>query len=407
MLETDNDMRALTLLLILFLPLPIAAFDPALMFGQEVPECPEPNKDRKLSKEELSQVLYEHNAWLEDTSSEERTNQRLIYSFKCEIIDPRRAILLGANLTDADLKLATLSGADLSRADLSGADLAFADLTNAKLFGAKLTGAKLIGVNIAETDSPETNLGEANLSGADLTFSDLSGADLRNADLTGAIYEPKEGKHPRLSVIATVTGLSELTYDQPRALAELRKLFKDGGYRNQERQITRTIHQVRTEKLLSGSEGLPGRIEGAFNYVFFELTTKWGLVPSRALSTIAVLIIVFSLAYVFALRSPTKDGIWRIWSSERIRDDLGNSKPELLALKGFSSVKLAFYFSLLSAFHIGWRDLNVGNWITRVQPREYTLSASGWVRTVSGIQSLLSVYLLAIWVLTYFGRPFE
>jgi len=26
---------------------------------------------------------------------------------------------------------------------------------------------------------------------------------------------------------------------------------------------------------------------------------------------------------------------------------------------------------------------------------------------VSGIQSLLSVYLLAIWLLTYFGRPFE
>ena len=42
-----------------------------------------------------------------------------------------------------------------------------------------------------------------------------------------------------------------------------------------------------------------------------------------------------------------------------------------------------------------------------MQPREYTLRATGWVRTVSGIQSLLSVYLLALWVLTYFGRPFE
>jgi hypothetical protein len=35
------------------------------------------------------------------------------------------------------------------------------------------------------------------------------------------------------------------------------------------------------------------------------------------------------------------------------------------------------------------------------------LRATGWVRTVAGIQSLLSVYLLALWVLTYFGRPFE
>jgi hypothetical protein len=65
------------------------------------------------------------------------------------------------------------------------------------------------------------------------------------------------------------------------------------------------------------------------------------------------------------------------------------------------------YFSLLSAFHIGWRDLSIGTWITRAQPREYTLKPAGWVRLVSGLQSLLSVYLLAIWALTYFGRPFQ
>jgi hypothetical protein len=69
--------------------------------------------------------------------------------------------------------------------------------------------------------------------------------------------------------------------------------------------------------------------------------------------------------------------------------------------------RTSLYFSLLSAFHLGWREFNVGTWIARVQSREYTLRATGWVRTVSGIQSLLSVYLLAVWVLTYFGRPFE
>jgi hypothetical protein len=68
---------------------------------------------------------------------------------------------------------------------------------------------------------------------------------------------------------------------------------------------------------------------------------------------------------------------------------------------------LGLLFSLVSAFQIGWRELNVGNWITRLQPREYTLRATGWVRVVSGAQSLLSVYLLALWALSYFGRPFE
>ena len=65
------------------------------------------------------------------------------------------------------------------------------------------------------------------------------------------------------------------------------------------------------------------------------------------------------------------------------------------------------YMSILSAFQVGWRELNVGMWIARLQPREYTLRATGWVRFVSGLQSLISVYLVALWVLTYFGRPFD
>jgi hypothetical protein len=67
----------------------------------------------------------------------------------------------------------------------------------------------------------------------------------------------------------------------------------------------------------------------------------------------------------------------------------------------------ALYFSLLSAFHIGWREINVSHWIAQVSPQEYTLRSTGWVKVLSGIQSLISVYLIALWALTYFGSPFE
>jgi hypothetical protein len=52
-------------------------------------------------------------------------------------------------------------------------------------------------------------------------------------------------------------------------------------------------------------------------------------------------------------------------------------------------------------------EFSVGTWLTRTQPRNFALEATGWVRTLSGLQSLLSVYLLAMWLLTYFGRPFQ
>lgn len=65
------------------------------------------------------------------------------------------------------------------------------------------------------------------------------------------------------------------------------------------------------------------------------------------------------------------------------------------------------YFSILSAFRVGYREAKIGTWIGQLQSQEYTLTATGWVRTISGIQSLLSLYLLAMFVLTYFGRPFN
>ena len=80
---------------------------------------------------------------------------------------------------------------------------------------------------------------------------------------------------------------------------------------------------------------------------------------------------------------------------------------ERLSLRGsWAALGRGLHFSLLSAFHLGFRDLNVGNWLARVQTRESGLQALGWVRAMAGLQSLLSLYLLAIWVLTYFGRPF-
>ena len=44
---------------------------------------------------------------------------------------------------------------------------------------------------------------------------------------------------------------------------------------------------------------------------------------------------------------------------------------------------------------------------SRACSRASTPCEPRWVRVVSGVQSLLSVYLLALWVLTYFGRPFD
>jgi hypothetical protein len=65
------------------------------------------------------------------------------------------------------------------------------------------------------------------------------------------------------------------------------------------------------------------------------------------------------------------------------------------------------FLSLVNAFNLGYREFSIGQWLRMLTKREYEVKATGWVRSLAGFQSLASVYLFALWILTYFGRPFD
>jgi hypothetical protein len=293
---------------------------------------------------------------------------------------------------------AYLKGADLSEANLQGADLRRADLQRAQLWRADLQRAQL---------------DHTNLQGAIIIEADLKDCFLYNViNFPIKNYEPKAGATPYIPSIAEALWLKDLSYENKvHGLVDLREGFKRLGYRKQERQITYAIKH--TGFIKARSEGdLPTKIEAYLGWFFFELTCQWGMAPERPLFILIGFIFLFTFIYGYAISAvryskDSKDGVYKVWLPDRIRDDLGNPIKELLNDFSYRSLWLGFRFSILSAFHFGWRDLNVGNWIVRLQPYEYKLQAAGWPRTVSGIQSLISVYLLALSVLTYFGRPFE
>ncbi len=320
--------------------------------------------------------------------------------------------------------------ADLSGTDLSGADLKKASLGEpdpGKPIPSKHKGANLSGANLFETDLSEADLESANLSGANLYETILKKADLCDADLSGAIFQPSPGSVTDVSCLIGIQGLSSLTYnDSSHGLVELRETYKKAGMRQEERQVTYALnHTIRIKRK---EEGFAGKVESLFHLVFFEWTCQYGMNPGQPLKILGLGLFLFTLPYLLALRSrDRKTGIWLVLPPDHIIG--GGTKvrpfkltgrtpfrplplrrwPRLKARlrRGLRRVRLAFYFSLLSAFNLGWREINVGNWISRLQRHEYTLRATGWVRTVAGLQSLLSVYLLALWVLTYFGRPFD
>jgi uncharacterized protein YjbI with pentapeptide repeats len=309
------------------------------------------------------------------------------------------AKLAGANLRDADLRDATLTSADLSGARLAGAKLEGAKLIEAKLNAIKDKDGKSQGVGLEYAHLKGVNLNGAEMKGALLLATELKDARLFHVDLEDAIFEP--ASLPDIESISDAANLKKMTYDQrPAALLKLRKAFKEAGFQNQQRQITYAL--MRKKRLDSGP------IENSVRYVLFELTSEWGLSSLRPLWLMILLIFPFALLYAGAILRPhASAGLWRVWDKDRIRQDIGTATPVLLKKSTGNIVGDALYFSFLSAFSVGWHEINIGTWIGRLNPDEYTLRATGWLRSLSGFQSLVSIFLLALAFLCYFGDPFE
>jgi hypothetical protein len=248
------------------------------------------------------------------------------------------------------------------------------------------------------------------------------------------IYEPNPETLPRVLHLAEEpTRLEEMIFvHSAAALMALREALKKAGMYPQERQLTYAIgctkrlqarnpswHLPRGNDTRPWLEQLVGKTKSLIRYVLFELPSHYGMAPGRALLGLLGLIPGFALFYWTLLRrASSHSSLWMVVPADRIAPGRGKEKIVWIRphpaktwrgrLRGESRlVRTSLYFSLLSAFHLGWREFTVGTWIARMQPREYTLRATGWARMVSGAQSLLSIYLLALSVLTYFGRPFE
>jgi uncharacterized protein YjbI with pentapeptide repeats len=341
------------------------------------------------------------------------------------------AYLFKAKLNKATLSYAELNKANLHFAELNEAMLVAAELDEALVYRAKLNGADLTGakLNGARLDAAELNrailhdaeLNRASLSGAELrqaqlTHSSVGEAVLAYADLTSAMYAPASA--PPHSFVAGIKGLRTVKFPagEEVGLVQVRELLQKAGLRDLERETTYAIENGKTAHALSAwSEKPPKAAEGVVRKVAFDWTTAYGLDPGRALLLIVALWMLLIPIYWWPIwRRRTGSGtIFRIWPKDRIEVREGEptldnpARVEPLHARGLSSVGWSAYFSLLSAFHIGFREFSVGTWIARLQPRSFALEATGWVRALSGGQSLLSVYLLAMWVLTYFGRPFQ
>jgi len=320
-----------------------------------------------------------------------------------------------ANFTGADLEKAYLGSASLTNADMAWANLTEANLENANMMNVNLGHAKLVNANLFSTNLTNSKLIQANLQRANLNLTNLKNTNFFEANLEDAFFQPLLNHHPDLIMLATTKHFRTMRFHYSfgvPVLTELRSAYLQIGMRQMERTITamlkvKDMHQA-------WQRGGWGYLEGAFSYILFYITSDFGAHPGRALQIFAILILLFSIPYFFALLFPNRHNRitlnWLSAKSEPLSHLLTFRKKDTLILQiaeYFRLLRLALFFSVLSAFQIGWRELNIGNWISRLQLREYQLRGKGWVRILAGSQSLMSAYLIVLWALTYFGRPFQ
>jgi uncharacterized protein YjbI with pentapeptide repeats len=359
------------------------------------------------------------------------TEATAYYGLRLTHADLTYAILTKAALFQAKLTDADLTGATVIHATLGGADLTHANLTDANLTHANLTDADLTGANLTQAD----------LTHANLTDAELSGVWLGGGNLDGAIFEPKS--LPQLRGISAASNLELLTYiENPDTLVQLRKQFVDGGFRDQERKITYALKRReaelswvrctsrgdlpkdRTRAIVWSSDSVLANFASfVLNKVFFDWTCQYGMSPGRPLILGLVLWFLCSLLYFAGIHAPGDSGLYRVYARGICDDQSAPERVERIAPTNIPQtrtprwllhplwrelllLRTSMFFSLMSAFNIGFRDINFGRWLRLLTREEFDIKAVGWARVVAGWQSLLSVFLIALWVLTYFGRPF-
>ena len=270
-----------------------------------------------------------------------------------------------------------------------------------------------------KADLSGANLSEANLSGADLRGANLSGVKLggRSSNLRHAIFEPISNPLP--AGMATTSGLELVTYaTNSGPLSEMRKSFRDLGFRDEERKLTFALRSkaagdlLRTCRLGIDDENHPYDRAGALgranacgfyllNWVGFDLTSQYGMTPGRPPLIGAFLWAAFSLLYATFIHHPGPSGLYVVLKRPRrgyeqtqgaqivprvLRPRRGRGRSRYLFFwlsRELRVLRAAMMFSLMSAFNIGFREVNFGRWMRLLMTREYDIKPVDWARPVS------------------------
>ena len=321
------------------------------------------------------------------------------------------------------------------KSDYRAGTIAQTVLRNARFMKSDLRHADLVALDIYQSDFTKANLAGASLNTVEFSCSnevylDNAGPGCHNfseATFIGAAYEVFESNSIKAELqIAGVKGIEHWYVEDIKATPTIypfRASLIAKGMTSEAKAITYVINKSIDDFIFRESDDSVELLLAYLRNTLFDKTVKYGADPSHALLVLMYVFIYFTIFYVayaivckvalspsrFSLVIKVNDTSFPL---NRYFEDAPQTNwhigprttPNLIRAIRFAGH--IFWFSLLSSFHIGWRDLNLGTWLSRLQPRHFVYEPSGVLRVVSGIQSLVSVFLVALCVVSSFGHPF-
>jgi hypothetical protein len=354
------------------------------------------------------------------------------------------------DLQDADIRYCKIrsdfvgnnvDGAKFVCDDMTGIRFRFespAALKKAEFTDCDMSGSDFTAVNGEEIKFRHDTLTKARFDAAKLKGSIFEGGDLKDAtflasDMSGVLFAPDTLPNDRSLARALSLSRIRAPYNEV-ALFQLRNQFREAGNASQAREITYAIESGRQERYAGEcSTGLDstlviGRGErlaacGMYSIraLAFSFTCHFGLTPWRPLLLLVYMWVLCTILLFVILASTRKRlvsiAVTRaLGGKTRVREyGIGEFREHLVFnAKGLRRLvrsvlrflRISARLSLVNLFNLQFRDVEVGKWLRMMSFRDYDLKPKGIVRTISGIESILSLYLIALWVLVYFGDPF-
>ena len=327
-----------------------------------------------------------------------------------------RAYLQNSLFDTAYVKNSILSKAFLDHTSFKKADLRFAifnsnrpgqvlmnvDFSDAFLVGSDLRDISFTLCSFENADLRYANL--ANIHSWGINFRNtilkhtiLSDADISHSDFAGSIFEPDS--LPAVYYLSKITNIEWLRYgDNPIALQKMKSLFVENGFKRQSKMVNTALKR---------SEASP------LEKVFFDYTCEWGINWIRPLMIVAAFWSLFTIIYLFSIKGSLLLGSqdkYVITNFKRLKKGIfftDKTDKKHKYSRCDENLKISLIFSTQATLRIGFRDFNLGHWSKMFLPKGFELEAYGWPRVVAGFQSLISVALIILSLLSYFTTPFE